>query len=156
MVFAAARQAGVPVLQVVPTSQRKIDGMIRFEHYALNVAAPHAIANWYVETLDCRIVFKLESEPFTVFLGDSQGRVFWEIYRNTSAPMSDVRDTHPASYHLAFYVDDVDAVKDKVLAAGGSFVEEIRTDSGSRLLMMRDPWGIALQLCLRIPPFLTD
>jgi glyoxylase I family protein len=129
--------------------------MVRFEHYALNLAAPHAIANWYVETLGCRLVFKLDSEPFTVFLGDSQGRVFWEIYRNPRAPFSDVRDVDPAIYHLAFAVEDVDAVKAKVVAAGGSFIEEIRSDSGSYLVMLRDPWGIALQLCRRVPPFLS-
>ena len=128
--------------------------MVRFEHYALNVAAPHAIANWYVETLGCRVIFKLDSEPFTVFLGDGEGRVFWEIYRNPKVPFSEVRDAEPLMYHLAFAVEDAEAVKAKVIEAGGSFVEELRTDSGSHLVMMRDPWGIALQLCQRVPPFL--
>lgn len=130
--------------------------MIRFEHFALNLVNPHAVADWYVANFDCRILSKLEREPFTVFLGDSQGRVFWEIYHNSNAPLSAVRDTHPAAYHLAFYVDDLDAVCDKVVAAGGQFIEEVCTPSGSRLVMMSDPWDIAVQLCQRIPPFLTD
>jgi glyoxylase I family protein len=130
--------------------------MIRFEHFALNLDDPHGIADWYVANFDCRILSKMEGSPFTVFLGDSQGRIFWEIYHNAKAPLSAVRDTHPAAYHLAFYVDDLDAVRDKVVAAGGSFIEEVNTPSGSRLVMMRDPWGIAVQLCQRIPPFLTD
>jgi predicted enzyme related to lactoylglutathione lyase len=130
--------------------------MIRFEHYALNLADPHAVADWYVTNFDCRILSKLEQEPFTVFLGDSQGRVFWEIYHNTGAPLSQVRGGHPGTYHLAFSVDALDAVRDRAIAAGAAFVEEVTTPSGSRLVMLRDPWGIPVQLCRRVAPFLSD
>ncbi len=128
--------------------------MIRFEHFALNLKHPQAVAQWYVETLDCRIIFRQDQEPFTVFLGDSRGRVFWEFYNNPRAGYSPVADTDPLSYHLAFAVEDAEAVQAKVLAAGGSYVEEVRSDRGSRLVMMRDPWGLGLQLCQRVPPFL--
>jgi glyoxylase I family protein len=130
--------------------------MIRFEHYALNLVDPHAVADWYAEHLDCRILSKLANEPFTVFLGDSRGRVFWEIYHNSKAPLSPIRDAHPAAYHLAFVVDDVDQMRDRLVAAGARYLEEVTTPSGSRLVMMRDPWGIAVQLCLRNPPLLCD
>ena len=35
------------------------------------------------------------------------------------------------------------------------YVTTVETDSGSVLIVMRDPWGIALQLCKRIPPMLV-
>jgi glyoxylase I family protein len=130
--------------------------MIRFEHYALNLADPHAVADWYVANFDCRILSRLDQEPFTVFLGDRQGRVFWEIYHNPKAPLSPVRDVHSLVYHLAFSVEALDAVRDRAVAAGATFVEEVNTASGSRLVMMRDPWGIAVQLCHRIPPLLPE
>ncbi len=128
--------------------------MIRFEHFALNLPEPRAVALWYVENLDCQIVFQLDEEPFTVFLGDQQGRVFWEFYNNPRAGYSPVANTDPLSYHLAFAVEDAEAVRTRVLAAGGAEFAEVRSESGSRLLMMRDPWGLGLQLCQRIPPFL--
>ena len=34
-------------------------------------------------------------------------------------------------------------------------VEEVRLDDGSLLIMMRDPWGLALQLCRRAKPLLS-
>jgi hypothetical protein len=37
-----------------------------------------------------------------------------------------------------------------LVAAGATFVEE----QAVHLLMLRDPWGLALQLCKRAPPLL--
>ena len=34
------------------------------------------------------------------------------------------------------------------------FVDEMKRDDGTRLLMLRDPWGLALQLCKRPEPLL--
>lgn len=128
--------------------------MIQFEHFALNVEQPHEIADWYVRTLGCQVLFKMDTEPHTVFLADANGRVFWELYRNRKARMTNVCHSDPLVFHLAVAVDNLDETKSNVLEAGGAFVEEVRTDSGSVLLMMRDPWGIALQLCSRVPPFI--
>ena len=128
--------------------------MIQFEHYALNMNKPHEMAQWYVETLECQIVSQMETAPFTVFLADGNGRVFWEIYRNPQAPFSSVCHCDPLEYHLAFAVDDPQSWKTKILDAGGSYVTAVESDSGSLLMMMRDPWGIPLQLCKRVPPML--
>ncbi len=128
--------------------------MIQFEHFALNVEQPHEIADWYVRTFGCQIILKMDAEPHTVFLADANGRVFWELYRNQKAPMTNVCHSDPLVFHLAVAVDELDGTKSEVMEAGGAFIEEVRTDSGSVLLMMRDPWGIALQLCCRIPPFI--
>jgi catechol 2,3-dioxygenase-like lactoylglutathione lyase family enzyme len=128
--------------------------MVRFEHFALNVRRPHEIADWYVRTLGCRIVSQLDTPPFTVFLADPQGRVFAELYENPQAPYSDVCQCDPLVFHVALAVDDAAAMQETILAAGGSYVTTVRTDSGSVLVMMRDPFGIALQLCQRVPPLL--
>jgi glyoxylase I family protein len=44
-----------------------------------------------------------------------------------------------------------------MVSAGAAFVNEIRLDDGSHLVMLRDPWGMALQLCNRADALLrTD
>ena len=47
--------------------------------------------------------------------------------------------------HVAFNVADPVAV-----AAG--YVDEIKTPDGGHLIMLRDPWSLALQLCKRAAP----
>jgi predicted enzyme related to lactoylglutathione lyase len=57
-------------------------------------------------------------------------------------------------FHLAFAAPDPDAARAALIAAGATFVDEQTLADGSRLLMLRDPWGIALQLCARAVPLL--
>jgi glyoxylase I family protein len=38
-------------------------------------------------------------------------------------------------------------------AAGARLVEAVTPADGSVLLMMRDPWGVPVQLCQRARPF---
>ena len=40
------------------------------------------------------------------------------------------------------------------MAAGARVVDEVRKPDGTLLLMLRDPWGLALQLCQRAAPML--
>ena len=56
---------------------------------------------------------------------------------------------HPMRFHLAFAAGDPDAARAALVAAGATFVEEQALADGSRLLMLRDPWGLPLQLCKR-------
>jgi hypothetical protein len=56
---------------------------------------------------------------------------------------------HPLLFHLAIKSSDAVADSKRPAAAGATVVEEVRLDDGSQLVMMRDPWGLALQLCQR-------
>ncbi len=126
---------------------------MRFEHYALNVPDPVAVADWYVAHCGMRVVRALEDAPFTRFLADETGRVVWEFYANPSATIPDYGSMHPLEYHLAFAVENVDAEHERLVAAGARFVEEVNPEEGTRLVMLRDPFGLCLQLCQRAAPF---
>ena len=51
--------------------------------------------------------------------------------------------------HHALKVDDVDAATEALLSAGATRFEELKFIDGTRLVMLRDPWGVTLQLCKR-------
>lgn len=122
---------------------------MKLEHFALNVPHPLEMADWYVNNLNLKIVRQLKDSPFTTFIADDSGRVMIEIYKNTEATVPDYRSYNPLMMHLAFVSEDPEADREQLLSAGASFESEIRTEDGSHLIMLRDPWGIPLQLCKR-------
>jgi catechol 2,3-dioxygenase-like lactoylglutathione lyase family enzyme len=126
---------------------------MRFEHFALNVPDSIQMAAWYVAHMGMKIVLAVDKEPHTRFLADETGRVVMEIYTNKAAPIPEYSAVHPLNLHRAFAVTDADAAKDRLLAAGAIYVEEVRPADGSVLYMLRDPWGVPLQICRRVQPF---
>jgi len=128
--------------------------ILNVEHVACNVAEPVAMAAWYVEHLGMRIVRRLATAPHIHFLADASGRAVIEIYNNAADPIPDYWSMHPLRFHLAFAADDPDAARTALVAAGATFVEEQTQPDGSRLVMLRDPWGLALQLCRRMTPLI--
>jgi glyoxylase I family protein len=126
--------------------------VLNVEHVACNVAEPAAMAAWYVEHLGMRIVRRIQTAPYIHFLADASGRAVIEIYSNSADPVPDYPSMHPMRFHLAFAADDPDAARAALVAAGATFVEEQALADGSRLLMLRDPWGLPLQLCKRATP----
>jgi glyoxylase I family protein len=128
--------------------------VLNVEHIALNVSAPVAMAAWYVEHLGMRIVRKTDAPPHIHFLADAKGRVVIEFYSNPVDQIPDYASMHPMRLHLAFASPDPDAARTALVAAGATYVEEMSLADGSRLLMLRDPWGLAIQLCARATPLL--
>ena len=128
---------------------------LRLEHVALNVADPRAKADWYVAHLGMRIVRRVEGPPHTRFLADAAGTSVVEIYGNTDAAVPDYAAMDPLEFHLAFDTRDPDGDRAALIAAGATPVSDGRLPDGSRLLMLRDPWGLALQLCARATPLLA-
>ena len=127
---------------------------MRIEHVAFNVAAPVEMAAWYVEHLGMRVVRFVDDGTATHFLADSSGQSLLEIYRNPRADVPDYTAMHPLELHIALVVDDAMAESQRLAAAGARQVDEVRKPDGSILLMLRDPWGLALQLCQRAEPML--
>ena len=126
---------------------------MKFEHFALNVPDAKATAAWYVTHLGLRVARTRSDAPFTSFLADETGRVIFEVYTNPAAAMPDHASAHPLSFHVAFVAADGLAEKRRLMAAGAtSFKDETLAD-GTLLIMLRDPWGVALQLCQRTKPF---
>lgn len=130
--------------------------VLNVEHVACNVTDPVAMAAWYVEHLGMRVVRRIQTPPYIHFLADANGRAVIEIYSNPTAdPVPDYAGMHPMRFHLAFAAPDPDAARAALVAAGATFVDEQALADGSRLLMLRDPWGLPLQLCKRTTPLVA-
>ena len=126
---------------------------MKFEHFALNVPDARLMSQWYVEHLGLRIVRGREEAPYTHFLADATGRVFIELYTNPVSAIPRHAESHPLSFHLAFVAESAQSVHVRLELAGATlFKEEILPD-GTILIMMRDPWGVPIQLCQRAKPF---
>ena len=127
---------------------------LNVEHVALNVSDPAAMASWYVQNLGMRIVRQSNVAPYIHFVADAGARTVIELYNNADDPIPDYRSMHPLRLHVAFATSDPDGARAALVAAGASFVDEMTRDDGTRLLMLRDPWGLAIQLCKRAQPLL--
>ena len=126
---------------------------MKFEHFALNVPDPRAMSRWYVEQVGFKVVRRRDDAPYTHFLADETGRVIVELYSNPKAAVPDYAAQHPLVFHFAVVAADARAECQRLEQAGARlFLEEPQPD-GSMLIMMRDPWGVALQLCQRAQPF---
>ena len=126
---------------------------IKIEHLGCVVQDPIEVAKWYVTNLGFQIVRRLEGSTNTHFLADGSGQVMVEIYNNPKVTVPDYRSIDPLVLHLAFTVDDLVAVRTRLLAAGATAEGDITTTlAGDQLAMLRDPWGFAVQLAKRREP----
>lgn len=129
---------------------------MRIEHIALNVADPVALSAWYVQHLGMKVVRNLTAAPFTHFLADTGGRTLLEVYKQT-VPVPDYGSDDPLVLHIAFSTDDVNAAREKLLAAGATPAGDVtRTPAGDVMTFVRDPWGIVIQLVSRAVPLVDE
>ncbi|MGB7157909.1 MAG: VOC family protein [Tepidisphaeraceae bacterium] len=127
--------------------------MLNIEHVAWQVQDPEAVAAWYGEHLGFRIVRKNDDPARTHFIADHSGKILVEIYNNPAAAVPDYGKMHFLQLHLAFAAADPAGTRDRLLAAGCTIAEALRqTPAGDTLVMLRDPFGFAIQLCKRAKP----
>jgi glyoxylase I family protein len=125
---------------------------MKLEHVALQVADPVAMARWYVEHLGMRVVREGEAPGHARFLADAVGASVLETYAG-ALPVPDYAAMDPALLHVAFATADVEVTRERLIAAGAVPVGEVvATPAGDRFAMLRDPWGLALQLAQRARP----
>jgi glyoxylase I family protein len=124
---------------------------MKIEHLALNVPDPVRMAPWYAEHFGWKIRRSEDAPPFARFIADSTGNVMLEIYHNATAPIPDYFAMNPLTFHLALECGpDLDTTRQRLLNAGATDAGGLLlTPSGDRLAMLRDPWGIPIQLCHR-------
>jgi glyoxylase I family protein len=123
---------------------------IGIEHLALSVPDPAGFAAWYVKHLACTLVRASLDEPYAHFLVLAGGGMMLELFRSPRAPVPDYTQVDPLQGHLAFQVDDLDGTRARLLAAGASCAgPPIEMSDGDRVTMLRDPWGVPLQLVRR-------
>lgn len=123
-----------------------------FEHFVLSVLNPLELVKWYTSNCDMKIVKSIKVSPFTHFLADSSGRSVIEIYSNQSAKIPDYNLLHPLEFHFTFTVEDVNYKKEELISGGATLLEDITHQDGSHFVMLRNPFGIPLQLYKRAIP----
>lgn len=128
---------------------------MRIEHLAFNVADPVAVAAWYGTHLGLTIARHIPAPAQTHFLADDGGNTVLEIYCNPPDEIPDYAAMNPLLFHIAFASDAPDEDRTRLIDAGATEVDEILKDDGTHLVMLRDPWGLAMQLCKRAEPLVS-
>lgn len=128
---------------------------MKIEHFALNVAFPREMAQWYVQHLGFSIAMAQAQPPYTHFLSDDSGDVMVEIYNNPADAVPNYAQMDPLICHIALVSENPKGDCERLMAVGASYVTEVAPVEGTLLVMMRDPWGLALQLCKRAKPMLA-
>lgn len=130
---------------------------IRLEHVAINVEDPVSMAKWYGKNLGMKLVRKGPPPVNMHFISDARGNMILEIYHNPPDAVPDYTSMDPLLLHIAFMVDDVKGIREKLITAGATPVGEVTiTSSGDELAMLRDPWGVAIQFVKRAKPMLRN
>ncbi len=126
---------------------------MKIEHVAFNVPDALKAAAWYAENLGMQIVRANSEPPYIHFLADSAGQTVLELYSNPIAPIPDYAGIAAFTLHIAWMVDDIDAVRNKLVAAGATAEGDTTVaPNGDQLAFLRDPWGLTLQLAKRTKP----
>jgi hypothetical protein len=130
---------------------------VKIEHFALQVPDPIALAQWYATNLGLTVARAGGEPAHGRFLLDSGGSVMLEVYHNPKAPVPDYRQVDPLLLHMALLSEAPAADRDRLVQAGASLVEDLAsTPGGDQIVMLRDPWGVALQLVKRAQPMLEQ
>jgi len=126
---------------------------MKIEHIAYQVENTAEVADWYCRHLDFQVK-RSGDEPVPVrFMADCTGKVMLEIYNNPKVTAPDYFSMDPLLLHIAFVCPDVPGAVERLVAAGASVVSGPETlESGDELAMLRDPWGLAIQMCKRKAP----
>ncbi len=125
---------------------------MRIEHIALNVPDPLSMGRWYVDNLGFSVKRRVMESPWAHFLADDNDSML-EIYGNDQVPVPDYAAADPMIFHIALSSTDVAADVSRLQAAGASVVANAQDlPNGDVMAMLRDPWGIPLQLVKRAEP----
>jgi catechol 2,3-dioxygenase-like lactoylglutathione lyase family enzyme len=128
---------------------------MKIEHFAYQAEDPAAVAQWYVDHLGCAVKRASGPPGHARFLADSAGAVMLEIYNHPRLSTPDYRSMDSLLLHVAFSSDDPAADSARLVAAGATVEDPVVTSpAGDVLVMLRDPWGFALQLVRRSVPML--
>ncbi|HEY0944379.1 MAG TPA: VOC family protein [Opitutaceae bacterium] len=128
---------------------------LRLEHIAFNVADPVATAAWYRANLGLKIVRAGTDPARTHFVATADGAVMLELYCNPAAPVPAYAQKHFLELHLAFVSRDPQADAATLCAAGATVAEAFKTTpAGDEMIMLRDPFGLCVQLVKRREPML--
>jgi len=127
---------------------------VKIEHFALNTKHAEAMTHWYRDYCGMPIWIEKHEPVYVAFLGEPPSLI--EIYDNPKGNYIDLANQHPLALHLALFSDDLNADMTRLIEAGASHIEGEADEEGYGLIMLRDPWGLALQLCRRKDALVPD
>ena len=118
---------------------------MKLEHVAIDVPAPEEFIAWWCEHLGFR-----RSAPNSAFIIDDSGTMGLEVYRTGETPSApDYKSMNAMTFHVAFVSDDVPADVDRLVKAGAT-LEQLKVENPAfHMAILRDPWGVSIQLCKR-------
>ncbi len=126
---------------------------MRIEHIAINVKEPAEMTEWYCTNLGMKIV-RDTGQAF--FLADESKNTILEIYNNPPDAVPDYASMDPLLFHIAFASDDIVADRKRLIEAGAKPIGEVNSDNGDTFAVVRDPWGLPIQLVKRKKPMLDQ
>ena len=126
---------------------------MRIEHAGIQVKDPAAMAEWYIAHLGFQCRRSADTPVPVRYIADNSGKVMLEVYRNPDVAVPDYAAMDPLHLHVAFQCEDVGGTVQRLLRAGATLFSapEIKPN-GDELAMLRDPWGLPIQLCRRKSP----
>lgn len=124
--------------------------MLKLDHFALQHPEPEAVAAWFCLHLGLSVYRVSTSAARARFLKCRTTGVMLEIYRQPEVPVPDYPMMPPAVMHLAFYSHNITADAERLVEAGATRAGGPgKNSAGDAFLMLRDPWGVPLQLVSR-------
>ncbi len=119
------------------------------EHLGLPARDPVVTQDWYVRTLDGKMIFTDGKTPPCFFV-QLPGGVSLEIYQANSS-LKETADNKLAGFrHLAVRVDSIESARAMLEQRGVKFTAEIGSaGGGGRVLYFEDPDGNLLHLVER-------
>ena len=118
---------------------------MKLEHVAIDVPDAESLIAWWCDNLGFR-----RSAPGSAFIIDDSGTMGLEVYRTGETPVApDYKAMNSMTLHVAFVSEDVKADVDRLVAAGATLEQMMLENPAFNMAILRDPWGVAIQLCKR-------
>ena len=110
-------------------------------HITYNVKDKDAALKWYQEILGLKQIPKMVNSDHLYWLQLPSGAMV-HIIENPDAPSA-------PSHHTAFEVDEIEAARDAVMAAGVEVTEIQTRNDGQQACYLNDPDGNRIELCTK-------
>ena len=110
-------------------------------HITYNVKDKDAALKWYQEILGLKQIPKMVNSDHLYWLQLPSGAMV-HIIENPDAPSA-------PSHHTAFEVDEIEAARNAVMAAGVEVTEIQTRNDGQKACYLNDPDGNRIELCTK-------
>lgn len=125
------------------------------QHIGINVNNPIEVSNWYIQNLGMKLIRRGKAPQNVTFIADSGSYMEIEFYNKEKIDKIDFQKIDVMTFHFAFLTDSINLIESKLVAAGAKLIEKTtETPAGDKVAMLRDPWGMPLQLVQRSIPMI--